>query len=231
MTNSVYVINIKWYDAVSAGNLIRTDVLCTNNLITAWIKRDGIYTAPATAVSFELEVSATVGDAFWLDNSNVHTIAISKTISFTPDIRFEDGIGNSFIAPPPLVLVSATPTISNNNATTISFSTEEKDTDGMWAISSPTKLTAQRDGIYLIFLMTSFSTDLDSWRWIKINHSVDGTLAEATHLASTVTSAPTLTTNSIHSMLKDEYITAIVMHQAGGDLTTVVRMGMLYLGG
>lgn len=44
---------------------------------------------------------------------------------------------------------STTQSINNNTLTALSFDTEVNDSDGCWAVGSPTHLTAQRDGYYM----------------------------------------------------------------------------------
>ena len=67
-----YTVYIKWYDDPSAGDLIRTDVVCRENQQSAWNVRSIQLNAPATAESYEIVIDATQSDAtFYVDDIQV----------------------------------------------------------------------------------------------------------------------------------------------------------------
>jgi len=67
-----YTVYIKWYDAASGGNLIRTDTICSENQQTAWNIRSIQLNSPATALSYAIVIEATRSDAtFYIDDIQV----------------------------------------------------------------------------------------------------------------------------------------------------------------
>jgi hypothetical protein len=67
-----YTISIKWYDDPSAGDLLRTDTICSENEQTTWGKRTIQLNSPATAESYEIVISATESSAIvYIDDISV----------------------------------------------------------------------------------------------------------------------------------------------------------------
>ena len=67
-----YTIYIKWYDDPSAGNLLRTDTICSENRQTEWNIRSLQLNSPAESQSYEIIIEATRSDAtFYVDDIQV----------------------------------------------------------------------------------------------------------------------------------------------------------------
>lgn len=65
--------------------------------------------------------------------------------------------------------------IPNNVITSISFSTENTDTDNMWSLADPTKIFAPVNGIYLATFNAAFTIGGGvTARQLMINHSTSG---------------------------------------------------------
>jgi hypothetical protein len=70
--NPDYEISLRWYNHASAGTVIRTDSICTENLIGEWSLRTIELTAPSGSLSFDILISATVSEAtFYVDGISV----------------------------------------------------------------------------------------------------------------------------------------------------------------
>jgi len=80
-----YSISVKWYDDPSAGSLLRTDILSTENSVVTWNKQTIQAVAPASAQSCEIIISATSGAVFYVDDFDIHSIAISESMWFEDD--------------------------------------------------------------------------------------------------------------------------------------------------
>ena len=67
-----YNIYIKWYNAASGGNLIKTDTICSENQQSSWNIRSIQLNSPTNALSYEIQIVATRSDAtFYVDDIQV----------------------------------------------------------------------------------------------------------------------------------------------------------------
>lgn len=102
---------------------------------------------------------------------------------------------------------------------TISWTTEAFDTGGMWDAGDPTKLTAQRSGLYVVNLSGSFVANATGDRQARI------LLNGATELAQVQGRAPgtfywTGFVATVVSMQVGDYVEAQMGQNSGGNLNT-----------
>lgn len=227
-----YELQIKWYDNISAGSLIRTDIVAKNNEVTVWNRRNRDLTSPENAESFEIVIVASAGAPFYMDALDIHTVSIHKTLSFKPDLTVEDGDGNTYLLPPPFVMVTKTgQSISDTTWTSISFASAFRDTHSQWSSGDATKLTAKAAGQYKIDAQVNFASDTDGVRRVRITHSSAGTLSDDVFNDLAVNNSPTMHLSALANMAVNDYITIDVWHSAGENNNASCTAAMQYLGG
>lgn len=229
-----YTIQIKWYDDPTAGSLLRTDSIFTENGVTIWNSRNSTIVSPTNAQSFEVIISATTGAEFNIDDIDIHSLGLSKTLSFKPELTSEDGLGNSYVTPPPSALVSvSSQSVADSSDTTMSFNTETKDTNSIWTDSSPTKLICKTAGLYKIFGSVHPASDADGIRKVSIEHSSAGTLADVilSNASIVVDNSPNIPIEISAYLEIDDELTLHFYHTAGSSLNVDATFGMVYYGG
>jgi hypothetical protein len=231
---SDYVITVKWYDAASGGNLIRSDVIATENNIVVWNLRSTTLTSPASALSCEIIITATVGESFYIDDIEVSAVSVNKTLYFAPDLTAKDEVGNLYRIPPPIAMVSISgQSVADSSDTIMSFSTEIKDTDAIWGSGSPTKLICKTAGLYKIFGSVHPASDADGIRKVSIEHNSSGTLADIilSNTAVAVDNSPNIPIEVVYDLAVNDELTLHFYHTAGGALNVDATFGMVYYGG
>lgn len=115
---------------------------------------------------------------------------------------------NNLIVPPVCQVVRTTNLTSYTSNADISWATTAAiDTDGMFAAGSPTRITIQTSGLYLVTLLLSFTCTATATLFAgKI--VVDGTEAAISYHAVTGGTASYSSTTAILSLTASSYLTA-----------------------
>lgn len=168
--------SVKWYDDSTGGNLLRTDIFY-DDFIQDWHKRINTFVSPAGAQSVEIVLNFYNNGSHWIDEIDIHSVSLYKSLTFEPDVTHRDGNGNSFITPPPLCVVKKTNfTVSSGTILQrINFddaASEIKDTDSMFdAGEADYLITPSRSGIYLISGSVTFPSNSTGIRRVAISNS------------------------------------------------------------
>lgn len=90
-------VELKWYDAASGGNLLRTDVINLAATQNAWVQVAQSIQAPASALSVEIVATVTSGTAgrttysMYFDGFSLSLSTVSRRLYFAPDLTLEGG--------------------------------------------------------------------------------------------------------------------------------------------
>jgi hypothetical protein len=163
---------------------------------------------------------------------------MNRLESLESRIRFQERLesgGASLVAC--RVYHNANQSIPNGSFTTLAFNSEDYDTDTLHDTSTNnSRLTADRDGYWLIFLHVSFDSNATGDRLVRITENGTNDIASIQVRASPgVTTDISLST--VYHLASTEYVEARVNQNSGGALNvsyTAERspyFGMSYLGG
>lgn len=92
---SAYTVSVKWYDDASAGSLLRTDVIGTTDNLIEWTNHSVTIDSPTGALSAEIVITASAGEAFWLDDFVVYKATIFERILLKDDGVYYQGSDSS----------------------------------------------------------------------------------------------------------------------------------------
>lgn len=126
----------------------------------------------------------------------------------------------NFLYSPPMAVVqrSTNQVIATGTVTYISFNTEVKDTDGIWAIGVPTRIEPNTAGLYLIVASGFFASNATGVRDLTVR--VDG-IADITGIrvkADTTGNAWVATSHVRAFNGTTNYIEMGVLQNSGGNL-------------
>lgn len=108
---------------------------------------------------------------------------------------------------------------NGGDGTKLSFSTVRWDTDGLFDIADPTKLTIKTDGVYIITALIEWATSANGVRYVDILlNNTDYIGIESRQGAS---AAIYMHATSIYTLKAGDYIEVLVFQNSGGNLDVV----------
>lgn len=117
---------------------------------------------------------------------------------------------------------SSTQSIPDNTITAVSFTNEVHDTgDDNWSIGSPTRLTAQRDGVYIIVGNIRWATNVTGRRFVQI--ILNGTtVIGRVEFQSGPTGRADMCVSAIYDLSSSDYVELEAFQNSGGALDIIV---------
>ena len=113
---------------------------------------------------------------------------------------------------------SANISIANNTPTFVSFDSEQYDTDSYHDTAvNNTRLTVPSAGYYQVWAMMEFDNNGAGIRYLAINASTDGIIANQIRQALTGNTT-TLNLSTTYNMSTGDYFEALVVQKSGGPL-------------
>lgn len=111
-------------------------------------------------------------------------------------------------------------TIANNTLTAVSFdaSGEAFDPQGMWDSGSPTRLTIQKAGLYMMTSNVDWDPNATGVRLIAIRLNGSTILVSNAVVGNATTFANRQTASTLYSLAASDYIELVVQQISGGDL-------------
>lgn len=142
------------------------------------------------------------GETFTLTNWSTHV---------------RDNINNLIVPPSVRAYRSTTQSITNSAFNSISFDGDRWDSDSMWSNASPTRITINTTGVYLVGCSVYWATNSTGIRTLRI--MVNATTAIGyNEINAGVSAGPGQVINSIYNFTAGDYITFDVFQTSGGSL-------------
>jgi hypothetical protein len=116
---------------------------------------------------------------------------------------------------------SANQSIPTSSTTTLSFDTEDFDTDSMHAGSNPSRITATTAGKYLVIGQVSFASNAAGNRTVQIVKNSGLTLQSRVVQPACASANTSLETRALVEMAAGDYVQLQVIQSSGGALNAV----------
>jgi hypothetical protein len=166
------------------------------------------------SAGLRMDTAGIVGDSLVMDaDGEIYSDLIlhSDIVLATGGIKGSTAIGAR-------VYDSANQSIVSGTYTTITFDSERFDTDGIHSVVSNTdRLTAQRDGVYLISATIRFATNSTGIRWVGIRLNGTAYIVIADQNATSGYSTR-ITLTTLYELSTDDYVDLRVWQNSGGAL-------------
>jgi hypothetical protein len=141
-----------------------------------------------------------------------------------PDLLVINGQSGATRVPTAKVTRSTNQTISNSTNTLISFSAEAWDTDDLWTVGSPTRLTIQTGGYYALTAGTLWASDPTGRRLTEILLNGSTVLTRSEDPPHSGTSGNAQIVATIASLSAGDYVELRVFQSSGGSLDIVATL-------